>query len=177
MKTISKFLLLPLLLVAISCSPETLTDSSEDLNAVALKGKRKGNCDVFKERPSRNSYVGGENDTYSGTWGYPVGDYTGQSVITGFEFNDDFTGGTQTSIDEVVAENGDTFVTLSTVLIQFTNEEGSTGTYTANFTVAGGTGIFEGATGSFRIKNGVYDETGAYHNAIGKITSFGLCDD
>ena len=179
MKTISKFFLLPLLLVAISCSTETVTDSTEDINAITLKGKRKGNCDVYKERPSRNSYVGdpGGVGTYSGTWGYPVGDYTGQSVITGFEFNEDFTGATQTSIDEVTAENGDTFVTISTVLIVFTNPEGSTGTYTVDFTVDGGTGIFEEAKGSFRVKNGVFDETGAYHNAIGKITSLGLCVD
>lgn len=189
MKTIVKFLILPFFLIAVSCSVESVTDNNEDLNAVSLKGKRKGNCDVKKERPSRNTYVGGADNTYSGTWGYPVGEFTGESFITGFVDNLDGTF-TQTSIDEVTAENGDTFVTLSTVLIVPANPEFTTGTYTVNFIVDGdneyeieegivfeSTGIFEGATGSFRVKNGVFNETGAYHNAIGKITSFGVCDD
>lgn len=174
MKTISKFFLLPLLLVAISCSIETVTDSTEDLNPVTLKGKRKGNCDVFKERPSRNSYVGGENNTFSGTWGYPVGEYTGSSVITDFVDNGDGTL-TQTSDDIVIAEGEDELWTSSVVLIVPSSE--TEGTYTSNFIVTGGTGRFLNATGSFRIKNGVYNETGAFHNAIGKITSYGLCDD
>ncbi len=174
MKTIGNLLFVLLLLVAISCSTETVTDINEELNPVTLKGKRKGNCDVWKERPSRNSYVGGENNTFSGTWGYPVGEFTGSSVITGFVDNGDGTL-TQTSDDIVIAEGGDQLWTSSVVLI--VPSSATAGTYTANFVVTGGTGRFLNATGSFRIKNGVYDETGAFHNAIGKITSFGLCED
>lgn len=174
MKTIFKLLVIPILLVAISCSVEPVTDTTEDLNSVTLKGKRKGHCDIMKERPSRNTYVGGEENTFSGTWGYPVGEYTGSSIITGFVDNLDGTL-TQTSDDIVIAEGGDELWTSSTVLIVPASL--TEGTYTANFIVTGGTGRFLNATGSFRIKNGVYDETGAYHNAIGKITSYGLCDD
>lgn len=173
MKTIRKFILLPLLLVAISCSTETVTDSAEDLNAVTLKGNRKGNCDVFKERPSRNSYVGIGSE-FSGTWGYPVGEYTGSSDITFFGLNGDGTAFIQESDDIVIAEGGDELWTSSVAIIVGTETEG---TYTSTFEVTGGTGRFEGATGSFRVKNGVYNETGAFHNAIGKITSLGLCDD
>ncbi len=174
MKTISKLFLIPLFLVAVSCSTEPVTDSSEDLNPVTLKGKRNGNCDKWKERPSRNSYVGGENNTFSGTWGYPVGDFTGSSTITGIVDNGDGTL-TQTSDDIVFAEGGAELYTSSVVTI--TPSSPTTGTYTVNFIVTGGTDRFENATGSFRVKNGVYDETGAFHNAIGKITSFGLCED
>ena len=110
MKTIFKLLVIPILLVAISCSVEPVTDSTEDLNPVTLKGKRKGNCDVSKARPSRNSYVGGENNTFSGTWGYPVGEYTGSSVITNFMENEDGTL-TQTSDDIVIAEGEDELYT------------------------------------------------------------------
>ena len=174
MKTIVKLLVLPVLLIAVSCSVESVAESAEELNAVTLKGKRKGNCDVYKERPSRNTYVGGANNTFSGTWGYPVGDFTGTSVITGFVPNDDGTL-TQTSDDVVIAEGGDQLWTSSVVLITPASE--TAGTYTLNFVVTGGTGRFENATGSFRAKNGRYDETVAFHNAIGKITSKGLCDD
>jgi len=174
MKTIVKLFVLPVLLIAVSCSVESVAESAEELNAVTLKGKRKGNCDVYKERPSRNTYVGGANNTFSGTWGYPVGDFTGTSVITDQVFNDDGSL-TQTSDDVVTAEGGDELRTSSVVLITPASE--TAGTYTLNFVVTGGTGRFENATGSFRAKNGRYDETGAFHNAIGKITSYGLCDD
>lgn len=174
MKTIVKLFVVPILLIAVSCSVESVTESSEELNSVALKGKRKGNCDVWKERPSRNTYVAGANNTYSGTWGYPVGEFTGSSVITGFVDNGDGTL-TQTSDDIVIAEGGDELWTSSVVLI--VPASATEGTYTLNFIVTGGTGRFDNATGSFRAKNGVYNETGAYHNAIGKITSYGLCGD
>ena len=174
MKTIVKLLVIPVLLIAVSCSVETVTDSAEDLNPVTLKGKRKGNCDVWKERPSRNTYVGGENNTFSGIWGYPVGEFTGSSVITSFVDNMDGTL-SQTSDDVNITEGGDELWTSSVVLI--VPSSATEGTYTANFIITGGTGRFENATGSFRVKNGVYDETGAFHNAIGKITSFGLCED
>ena len=176
MKTIIKLLCIPLLFIGMSCSVEPLADSNEDLNSVALKGKRKGNCDVFKERPSRNTYVGGEASTFSGTWGYPVGEYTGYSFNIVLTFNDDGTA-TQTSDDIVIAEGEDELWTSSIAQILPSSE--TTGTYTSDFVVTGGTGRFDGATGSFRIKNGVYDlVTGSSsHNAIGKITSYGLCDD
>lgn len=174
MKTIFKLLVLPVLLVAVSCSVESVADTNEDLNPVTLQGKRKGQCDLMKERPSRNTYIGGENNTYSGTWGYPVGEFTGVSVITSFVDNLDGTF-TQTSDDIVIAEGGAELWTESVVLI--VPESETSGTYTANFIVTGGTDRFENATGSFRIKNGVYNETGAFHNAIGKITSKGLCED
>lgn len=173
MKTIRKFILLPLLLVAISCSTETVIDSTEDLNAVTLKGNRKGNCDVFKERPSRNSYVGIGSE-FSGTWGYPVGEYTGESFSVVFTDNGDGTI-TQTSNEVVTTEGGDLLYTSSEALI--VPISATEGTYTSTFEVTGGTGRFEDASGSFIVKNGVYDETGAYHNAIGKITSLGLCND
>ena len=175
MKTIVKLFVLPVLLIAVSCSVESVADSAEELNAVTLKGKWKGNCDVYKERPSRNTYFAeaGSND-FSGTWGYPVGEYTGTSVTTSFVFNDDGTA-TQTADEVVIAEGGDELWTSSVVLITFTSE--TTGTYTLNFVVIGGTGRFENATGSFRVKNGRFDGTGVYHNAIGKIYSKGLCDD
>lgn len=174
MKTIVKLFVLPVLLIAVSCSVESAAESDEELNTVALKGKRKGNCDVFKERPSRNTNVGGENDTFSGTWGYPVGEYTGVSEITSFVDNLDGTF-TQTSDDIVTAEGGAKLWTSTVVLI--VPESETSGTYTLNFIVTGGTDRFENATGSFRAKNGVYNETRVGHNAIGKITSKGLCDD
>ena len=174
MKSFSKLFILPLLLVAISCSTETAIDNTDDLNPVTLKGKRKGNCDVWKERPSRNTYFSGENNTYSGTWGYPVGEFTGSSVITSFMDNGDGTL-SQTSDDVNITEGGDELHTSSVVLI--VPSSATEGTYTVDFIVTGGTGRFLNATGSFRVKNGVYDETGSSHNAIGKITSFGLCDD
>jgi hypothetical protein len=174
MKTIIKLLCIPLLFIGMSCSVEPLADTSEDLNSLTFKGKKNGDCDRFKNRPSSNTYVGIEDDEFYGTWSYPIGAYTGISVITGFEDNGDGTF-TQTSRDEVIAENGDLLITLSTVLIVPSSE--TAGTYTATFTVDGGDGIFEGATGRFKIKNGVYNELGAFHNAKGKITSFGLCDD
>ncbi|MBT8182151.1 MAG: hypothetical protein KJO53_11245, partial [Eudoraea sp.] len=80
-----------------------------------------------------------------------------------------------TSDEIVTAEGGDLLYTSSVVLI--TPASATAGTYTLSFIVTGGTGRFENATGSFKVKNGRYDETGAYHNAIGKITSKGLCDD
>ena len=174
MKTFVKMLVLSVLLIALSCSVESVADSAEELNAVTLKGKRKGNCDVFKERPSRNTYVGGANNTFSGTWGYPVGDFTGSSIITSFVDNGDGTL-SQTSDEIVIAEGNDELYTSSVVLI--TPASATEGTYTLNFVVTGGTGRFLNATGSFRVKNGRYDETGAFHNAIGKITSLGLCED
>ena len=175
MKTIVKLFVLPVLLIAVSCSVESVAESAEELNAVTLKGKRKGNCDVYKERPSRNTYFAEAGSTeFSGTWGYPVGDYTGSSVTTSFVLNDDGTA-TQTADEIVIAEGGDELRTSSVVLITPASE--TAGTYTLTFIVTGGTGRFEDATGSFRVKNGRYDETGVYHNAIGKIYSKGLCDD
>lgn len=164
------------LLIAFSCSKESLTDqASEDLEAVTFKSKK--DHDKCKKKAitrfSINKFVGitlENGDTeFSGYWSRPIGKYTGIGTTTSFTVNDDGTF-SQTSDDVVTINNGDKLYTSSTVLIIPSSE--TEGTYTSEFDVIGGTGKFERATGHFRVRNGKYNAEGSTHNAIGKITYY-----
>ena len=174
MMSILRLALLTTILMAVSCSTESISDyETTDLTAATAKAK--------KPRPIKNNYVGvdradGLGSDFSGNMSH-VGKYTGQTFTTSFEFNEDFTGGVQTSDDTVVAANGDEIRTKSVTVITFSPETGpggdqtfSAGTYAGGFDIVGGTGRFEGARGRMDLDNGVFGGGIATHNAEGTIT-------
>ncbi len=173
MKTCFKLLFLSSLMFFISCSTESVgEDLTTDLTATAAKAK--------KPRPIKNTYVGidrpdGSGADFTGNMSH-AGKITGHTTTTNFVFNDEFTGGTQTSDDVIVTANGDEIWTSSTVTITFSQEsidDGtfSSGTYTGGFEFVGGTGRFVGADGSSEIVDfGVFGNGMAQHKAAGSIT-------
>ena len=168
MMSILRLALLTTILLAISCSTESVSEyETTDLTATAAKAK--------KPRPIKNNYVGvdradGSGADFTGNMSH-VGKYTGQTFTTFFEFNADGTG-TQRSVDTIVAANGDEIYTESEVIITFSPDDPtfSTGTYAGGFDIVGGTGRFEGATGRMDLDNGVFGGGMATHNAAGTIT-------
>lgn len=170
MMSILRLALLTTILMAVSCSTESISEyETTDLTATTAKAK--------KPRPIKNNYVGvdryvdGElvGSDFSGNMSH-VGKYTGQTFTTSFEFNADFTGGIQTSDDIVVAANGDEIWTKSVTEITFAPGSFTEGTYKGGFDIVGGTGRFEGATGRMDLDNGVFGGGIAKHNASGTIT-------
>ncbi|MGB5369417.1 MAG: hypothetical protein WBN18_03225 [Flavobacteriaceae bacterium] len=176
MKTCFKLLFLSSLMFFISCSTESVSeDLTTDLTATAAKAK--------KPRPIKNTYVGIDRfeggvlvgADFTGNMSH-AGNITGYTTTTSFVFNDEFTGGTQTSDDVIVAANGDEIYTSSKVTVTFSQEsidDGtfSSGTYTGGFDFVGGNGRFEGATGRSEIVDfGVFGNGMAQHKAAGSIT-------
>ncbi len=173
LKSILRLTMLATILMVVSCSTESISDiETTNLTATAAKAK--------KPRPIKNTYVGvdrpdGSGADFTGNMSH-AGKITGQTVTTSFEFNDDFTGGTQTSEDTIVAANGDQIYTSSMVTITFSQESiddssFSSGTYVGGFDIVGGTGRFTDATGRADIVGfGVFGAGMAQHKAEGEIT-------
>ena len=167
MMSILRLALLTTILMAVSCSTESVSEyETTDLTATAAKAK--------KPRPIKNNYVGvdradGSGSDFSGNMSH-VGKYTGQTITTFFEFNADGTG-TQRSEDTIVAANGDEIYTESEVIITFSPDDPtfSTGTYEGGFDIVGGSGRFKGAKGRMDLDNGVFGGGIATHNAEGTI--------
>ena len=176
MKAILKLALLStFILSVVSCSTEAInTDETTNLTAVAAKAK--------KPRPIKNTYVGIDRfeggvlvgADFSGNMSH-AGKFTGQTIITSFDFISE-SQATQTSVDLIVAANGDKIYTSSGVTITFSPEsiaDGtySAGTYTGGFDIVGGTGRFDGATGRMDVVgNGEFGAGVSRHSAAGSIT-------
>ena len=85
---------------------------------------------------------------------------------------------TSLSDDIIVAANGDKLFSRGLLVFVFNSQTAAT--YTGTITFKGGTGRFEGATGSMQINNGVYEIIGlndlggpmgiVSHNGVGTIT-------
>lgn len=163
------------ILSVVSCSTEAInTDETTNLTVTAAKAK--------KPRPIKNTYVGIDRfedgvlvgADFSGNMSH-AGKITGQTTTTSFEFIS-ASQAIQTSVDVIVAANGDEIYTSSGVLVTFSPEtilDGSysAGTYTGGFDIVGGTGRFDGAVGRMDIVgNGEFSSGVAQHNAAGSIT-------
>lgn len=168
MMSIFRLALLTTILMALSCSPESVSEyETTDLTATTAKAK--------KPKPIKNNYVGvdradGSGSDFSGNMSH-VGKYTGQTFTTSFLPNENGTF-TLTSDDTIVAANGDEIYTKSEVVVTFSPDDPtfSSGTYAGGFDIVGGTGRFEGATGRMDLDNGVFSGGIAKHNAEGIIT-------
>jgi len=176
MKAILKLAMLTtLILSVVSCSTDSISeDETTNLTSTAAKAK--------KPRPIKNTYVGIDRledgvlvgADFSGNMSH-AGKITGQTITTSFTFIS-ASEAIQTSDDIIVTANGDEIYTASEVLIRFSPEtisDGtySAGTYTGGFDIVGGTGRFDGATGRMDIVNyGVFGSGVAEHNAVGTIT-------
>ncbi|WP_297702845.1 hypothetical protein [uncultured Eudoraea sp.] len=180
MKTFFKAVLTMAVLLALSCTQESVTDgTTEDLTATAVRAGKK------VDRPIKNSIVSidkldGSPTTFTGNMSH-LGKITG-TVGTGiFDLNFVTGIGLFTSApdeDIIYAANGDELHTQSVLTFIF-SEDFLSATYMGYFDFTeGSTGRFDGATGRMYINNGVYmsseDENGnpidVYtHNAAGRI--------
>ena len=157
MKSILKLILLTTCIVSVvSCSTESISDLSEgDLTSVELKSGKK------VERPISIVLEGiddldGIGGTFSGRMTH-LGKIHGTVGDGTFLPNPDEVGTfifTSTEDDVVIAANGDQLFSRSSLI--FVPTSANSFTYTGTISFIGGTGRFEGATGSMQIDNGVY---------------------
>ncbi|WP_162431070.1 hypothetical protein [Christiangramia aestuarii] len=142
----------------VSCSPESTADPAQkNLTTFDLTGGK----DVT--RPISIVLEGMDNRDGSG--GTTSGEMTHLGKFHGTvapgSFEDAGNGSfifTSLSDDTTVAANGDVLFSRSLLVFVFISQ--TQATYSGTITFVGGTGRFEGATGSMQIDNGVYNIIG-----------------
>jgi hypothetical protein len=155
MKTICKLLLVSMLLLATSCSKESVTDPiQENLSATAVKAGTK----VTRPVSIDIQVLGNENGEYADFWGKMshLGKIDGTTTYTGIDWTSPSTF-TYNSVDIVNAANKDQVFSHTVLYFSFFSADQAN--YTGTTTFDGGTGRFEGATGSMEI-DGLYTITG-----------------
>jgi hypothetical protein len=157
MKTLFKLLLIPTLLIAFSCSKESVTDPiEENLTATAVKAGTK----VTRPVSIDIQVLGNENGEYADFWGKMshLGKIYGTTTYTGIDWTSGSTF-TYNSVDIVNAANGDQVSSSTVLYFSFFSLTEATYTGTTTFDPNHSTGRFEGATGSMEI-DGLYTITG-----------------
>ena len=140
----------------LSCDKESVTDPiQENLTATAVKGGKK----VTRPISINLEALGNFNGTQADFWGKMThaGKISGQSFYASFVFTGPGTATFTSDEDIVYAANGDEVHSYS--VFDYSFFSATEATYTGITTFTGGTGRFEGATGSMEI-NGSYTITG-----------------
>jgi len=148
MKTCFKLLLLSTLMFALSCDKESITDPiQENLTATNAKGGKQ----VTRPVSISLEALGNFNGTQADFWGKMThaGKISGQSFYASFVFTGPGTATYTSDEDIVYAANGDEVHSYS--VFYYTFSSATEATYTGTTIVDGGTGRFEGATGSMEI--------------------------
>ena len=180
MKTIIKLALVAVIFITYSCDKESAT-LSDELTPVALKGG------VAVERPVSISLSGmsdpdGGLDTYTGKMTH-LGKIYGTVGRANFGPHPTIPGAFLNStigqcdaeepelvLDVINAANGDKVFSRGELIFVPTNAEFTEATYSGVITFCGGTGRFEGASGSMQIADGVFFITA---DGIGKFSHTG----
>ena len=180
MKTIFKLTLLFVILFAISCSPESMTDPNLDnSSAKNLSSDLTSKKNANSKKVTRSISNSLESDDYAeagplggfkfyGTMTH-LGKIKGIGVTIDIIDNGD---GTFNFIsdDVIIGANGDEVHAKSNIRFIVIDDE--TGTYTGGAEITGGTGRFYGASGYLIFENALYDLTTGHasHDAYGEIT-------
>ncbi|MGB5270506.1 MAG: hypothetical protein WBN52_08365 [Eudoraea sp.] len=168
MKTIFKFALTTVLLLALSCTQESVTDgTTEDLTATSAKGKKhavpiknslesdpRTDLPPLTCTPSDFPPAGGGAVFYSTT--SHLGKVHGTTINTSCTYNTDGTL-TITSDDTTYAANGDILKTEGEITITFPTDPND-----PIATITGGSNIVPGGTGRFVNATGRFD----YHDMV-----------
>ena len=169
LRVIFRLALLATIVMAVSCTKESIAElTPETLTTADLK---KGKA---VERPVAIRLEGIDNQSgIGGTFTAQMthlGKVDGTTEPYNIEDNGDGTFLITSVADDVInAANGDKLFSRS--LLTFTLVSETSFTYTGTITFVGGTGRFEGATGSMQIDNGVYNIIGENDLGGGRGTS------
>ncbi len=155
-KTIIKLMMATTLVMAVSCSKDSVSDlTQENLTATNAKGGKQVTRPVSISLEALGNFNGMQAD-FTGKMTH-AGKISGTSFYESFVDHGDGTATYTSDEDIVYAANGDEIHSKSVFYYSFFS--GTEATYTGTSTFTGGTGRFEGATGSMEI-DGTFTVTG-----------------